>query len=82
MICGRRVCDNFKSVRQERITGEHRRRFIKHFVARKPSSAEIIIVHARQIIMNERIGMDKFQCRSEPKRCFRVTAERLAYFHG
>ena len=55
--------EHFKSQRQQRIAGKNRHRFTESFVTRRPSSAQIVIVQRRQIVMNQRVGVDQFECR-------------------
>ena len=60
------------------ITGQHRDIFSVCPVQGRFPPAEIVIVHAGQIVMNERIGVDKFDaCRDRQNPC-RGTAEYIA----
>ena len=68
----------FESDRQQRVSGKHRDPFAKNLVARRAPAAEVIIVHARQIVMNQGIGMHALdgarsgqRGRHLPAACFR-----------
>ncbi len=62
----------------ERIAGEDRGRLVESLVAGRPTPAQVVIVHRRQIVMDERIGMDQFHRRSRAVQPGRVHADRLA----
>ncbi len=49
---------DFKGLRQERVAREHGHAFAKDLVIRKFAAAIIVVVHRRQIVMHERVGMD------------------------
>ena len=45
---------------EQRIAGEKSRCFIKGFMGGGPTAAKIIVVHAGQVVMHERIGVHTF----------------------
>ncbi len=47
----------------QRVAREQRRRFAEDDVARGPSPAQRIVVHARQVVVDERIRMEKLERR-------------------
>jgi len=51
--------------RQETVAGEHRRRFVELLVAGGAAAAQVAVVHRRQIVVHERIGMDHLDCRGD-----------------
>src|SRR4051812_7780458 len=57
--------DNTKSFCDKRITRQYGRRLAKNFMIGGFAAAEIIIVHARKIIMNQRISVNEFNRCSE-----------------
>src|SRR5207253_1075167 len=54
----RRFSSNLKRERQERIACKDGDAIAEYLVAGRLSAPEIIVVHARQIVVNERVGMD------------------------
>ena len=55
--------DHRKSARLERIAGEQRDRLAECNVAARLAAPERVVVHARQIVMHERIGVHQLQRR-------------------
>jgi hypothetical protein len=53
--------NNLKCDGQQRVPGEHRNPIAKDFVTRGTPAAEIIVIHAREVIMHERIRVDAFE---------------------
>src|SRR6202030_2082035 len=64
----------FKGDRQQRISRQHGDTVAKNFVASWPATPEIVVIHARQIVMHERVGVDAFECTSEWKRVIDLSA--------
>ena len=53
-----------KSQRLQAIAGQYRRCFIERSMRRRSAAAQIIVVHAWQIVMYQRIGVQKLNgCR-------------------
>src|SRR5205823_12763411 len=59
------------------IPGENGDTVAENFVAGRTAAAEIVIVHAREIIVDEGIGVDAFHRAGERKRIFDLAAARL-----
>ena len=55
-----------KARRQQRVADENGGRFIERLVDRRPPAAQIVIVHGRQVIMDQRIAVHEFQGRAWP----------------
>ena len=55
-----RLGKNFKSDRQECIARQDRDPFAKNFVARGAAAAQVVVVHAGEVVMDEGIGVDTF----------------------
>ncbi|MNJ48009.1 hypothetical protein D3C77_431880 [compost metagenome] len=55
-----RLHDMVKSMRQQCIAGQNRHRFSEHFVIRRFAPPEIVVIHRRQIIMDQGIRMYHF----------------------
>ncbi len=51
--------------RQQTVSGEHRRCFVELLVAGRAAAPQFAVVHRRQIVVHERIGMDHLDCRSD-----------------
>lgn len=47
-----------EGVREQRIAGEERGRFVELFVRGGTAAAEVIVVHARQVVVDERVGVE------------------------
>ena len=45
--------------RLQRVAGEQRRRLAERDVARRLAAAQRVVVHAREVVVNERIGVDE-----------------------
>ena len=55
-----RVRRNLERDRQQSVARQDRDRVSENFVTGRTTAAQIIVVHAGQIIVNERIGVDAF----------------------
>ena len=51
-----------EGLRVERIAGKNRLTLAKHHVRRRPPTPQRVIVHRREIVVHERIGVDQFDC--------------------
>ena len=49
---------DFKRLRQQRVARQHGDAFAEHLVVGRLAAAEIVVVHRRQIVVDERIGVD------------------------
>ena len=47
--------------RQKGVAGEDRDRVAEHLVVRQPSPAVVVVVHRRQIVVDQRIGVDHLE---------------------
>ena len=58
--------------------GEHRHAFSVDLVRSGPAAAQIVVVHARQVVVNERVGVDALDGARERQRsnCFSATTFR------
>jgi hypothetical protein len=64
---GTRVAQYLEPERQQGIAGEHCRGFVEGAMHGRLAAAEIVIVHARQIVVDERMDVHAFHrdCRSQ-----------------
>ena len=60
MVAGFLVGEDFKRLGQQPIAGKHSGCFIKLYMGRWLTSPEVVIVHARKVVMYKRIGMHHF----------------------
>ena len=51
---------DFKRLRQQRVARQHGDAFAEDLVVGRLAAAEIVVVHRRQIVVDERIGVDAF----------------------
>ena len=49
---------DFKRLRQQRVARQHGDAFAENFVVGGLAAAEIVVVHRRQIVVDERVGVD------------------------
>ena len=61
----------------QRIARQHRGRFVKGQVRSRLAVAHGVIVHARQVIMDQRIGMDRLDRQARPHRHGAIDAQQL-----
>jgi len=55
------VGENLEGRRLQRIAGQHRRRLVIGLVHGGPAAAQVVVVHARQIVVNQAVGVDALQ---------------------
>src|SRR5205085_1641084 len=68
---------NLKRDREQRVAGENGDAFAKNFVTRRAAAAEIVVIHAREIVVYERIGVDAFDRAGERQRGIDFAAARF-----
>ena len=67
---------------QKRVAGEDRRRLVERLVDRRHAAPEVVVVHRRQIVVDERIGVQAFHRRGGDLRVAGLRAEeRRAFRH-
>ena len=59
--------NNFKRDCQQRVSSEHGDAVAEDFVTRGTPAPEIIVIHAREIIVHQRVSVDAFQRAGEGK---------------
>src|SRR3546814_9266276 len=62
----------------QRIAGEHRGPLVKGAVDGRLAAPDIVIVHARHVVMNEAVAVDAFDRERDPKRTLAVDVEQVA----
>ena len=53
---------NFERDGEQRVARQDGNAVTENFVAGRAAAPEIVVVHARQIVVNERIGVDALHC--------------------
>ena len=74
------IGENREGQRQQRVAGEDRRRLVEGLVHRRLPAAEVIIVHGRQVVMDERVAVDAFERRRRAQRVVGGAAEEAGRF--
>ena len=75
------IGDHVKGKGQQCIAGKNGCCLVERLVNRRQTPAEIVIVHGRKIVMNERIAMDHFERRSRQGYAVIGPAEKSRGFH-
>ena len=57
------VGDQVERQRLQGVAGEDRGGFVEGDVHGRSTAAQVIVVHGRQVVMHQRIGVDQFHCR-------------------
>lgn len=57
-FCAGMACEDFKSDGEEGVACQHGDAFPKYFVVGGTTAPEVVIVHAGEVIMDQRVGMD------------------------
>ena len=65
----------------QRVSGEDGVGLPKHLVARGFSAAKIVVIHAREIVVNQRVCMQHFNAAGGGQGCRAVSAGYLAEFY-
>ena len=65
---GRLVGEDLEGQRVQRIAGKDRGRFVEGVVHGRLAAPEVVIVHARQIVVDQRIDVDAFDREPDPHR--------------
>ena len=60
------IAEQLKRQREQGIPGQNRRRLVKFAVQCGPAATQVVIVHAGQVVMDQRLGMDAFDRRPDP----------------
>ena len=68
---------HLESQRQETITGQDGRRLVKRPVARRPATSQVVVIHRRQIVVNQRIRMNHLERASRRQRRLGFAAARF-----
>ena len=79
------VRQRLKRRRQQRVAREHRRRLAEHLVVRQLAAPVIVVVHARQIVVDQAVRVHHLHRRRDRHRLLPVSAAHPAEFqrqHG
>jgi hypothetical protein len=70
-------CQQFESSGLQGITDEDRGRFVELLVARGTTATQVIVIHCRQVVVNERVGVNQFDGACRGQRRFHLTTAGL-----
>ena len=73
---GRGIGEDVEGQRQQRVAREDRRRLVIGAVQARPAAPYIVIVHAREIIMDKRVAVQQFHRRPRPQRALAIDAKK------
>ena len=76
----RRGEHRFKGESLQRVARQHGGGLAEHLVVRRLAAAQIVVVHARQIVVNERIGMQQLHAAGGGKRGVNIAAAKTTEF--
>ena len=72
------MSEQFKSLGLQAVAHQQRSCFVVFNVAGRPATAQDIVIHARQVVMHERVGMDQFHGAGDDFQSFRCAVRQLA----
>lgn len=72
------LCRHFKRCGDQCIAGQDGHVFAVHLVQTRHATPKIVVVHSREVIMNQRGDVQQFHCAGEGKGGVEVTAAALA----
>ena len=78
ILVGGRIGQDFKGQIVQAIAGQHGGGFIEGLVHGGLPAAQVIIVHARQIVVDQAVDMDAFDRERDPERLFAWHMEDIA----
>src|SRR4029077_947305 len=74
--------EDLERQRLQRVSGENRCRLVEGAVGGRASASQVVVVHRRQIVVNQRIGMDAFDRRARTPRTVVRSPKRPRRLHG
>ena len=76
ILVGRRIGEDFERQRMEAVAGKHRLGLAERLVDGRLAAPEVGIVHARQIVMDQRIDVDRLDRAADAQRALPVDREQ------
>ncbi len=73
---GRGIGENVEGQRQQPVAGENGGRLVEGLVRRRPAAPEVVVVHRRQVVVDQRIAMHAFDGAAGAQRRPGLGAER------
>ena len=64
--------------RLQRIAGQDRRAFVERLVAGRPAAAQVVVVHRRQVVVDQAVGVDQLDRGGRRVERLERRAERFA----
>ena len=75
------IREDTKSIGQQAVAGKDGGRLVEGLVDRRQAAPQIVVVHRRQIVMDQRIAMDAFERRGDSERRLSLRREQCRAFH-
>ena len=75
VVVSRRMSENFERQRVKAVAGEHGDRFAERLVNGRLPAPQIGVVHARQVVVDQRIDVDRLDGAADPQCARRVDRE-------
>ena len=75
-------CGHGESIRQQGIPGQHSHSLAVNLMVGQAAPAVIVIIHARQVIVDQTVGMDHLHGSPEGQSLFRLFSAHPAEFQG
>src|SRR6185437_16899539 len=74
--------ENGEGERQQPVAGENGGRLVEGLVRGRTAAAQVVVVHRRQVVVDQRIAVDAFDRAAGAQRRRRVAAERAGGLDG
>ena len=71
-----RLGENLEGAGLQGVAREDRRRLVERFVRARPATAQVVVVHGGKVIVDERVGVQHFHARRDPRGARRRDAEQ------
>ena len=75
------IREDTKSIGQQAVAGKDGGRLVEGLVDRRQAAPQIVVVHRRQIVMDQRIAMDAFERRGDSERRLSAHRKKRRAFH-
>ncbi len=73
---GRRMREDLERQRVQAVAGEHRGRLPERLVQRRLPAPKLGVIHARQVVVDQRVDVDRLDRAADPKRALAIDREQ------
>ncbi len=82
--CGldRRARQRRERQRQQAVAGQNRHRLAEHFVVGGLAAPQVVVVERRQVVVNQRIGVDEFERAADLDRTLQILGEHSRHLEA